>query len=228
MTDLSRRNLGKQVLKWGALLTLFPVMNVPGKARAFFDNWKKNEFLKRDDLSSALKSLYVTYDTIKPYPHKFNETVSKTQLRSLEFCISRGIDKEYVDHYIATLTPLLQRIKKHVQQEGAEKGLFSMFEGTSSSYQLFERINIKVRERSFPCPYKEMLTHCKKYLKTFTIEWNDVCSRWCNPTWTGFADCIGIKVAVEPGVTCTVKLIPPTMERPESKVISPLTQHREP
>ena len=60
-----------------------------------------------------------------------------------------------------------------VKQKGPDKGLYVMFERTTCSYQLFERINIKEGERSFPCPYKGVLENCKKYLGGFTIEWKD-------------------------------------------------------
>ncbi|MEI6127940.1 MAG: hypothetical protein WCQ99_15440, partial [Pseudomonadota bacterium] len=164
-------------------------------------------FLNREDLSDALKSLYMTYDATSPYPHKFNEVLTKTQMRTLQFHITNGIEKEYVAHYLTTLEPLLKKIKALVDTEGAEKGLYSMFEGTPAGYQLLERIDVQPGRRTFPCPYKEMLANCKKYLLTFSIEWNDVCSRWCTPTWTGVADRLGIPLSVTPGETCTVALL---------------------
>jgi hypothetical protein len=208
MTELSRRNFGKHTIKWGGALSLLTVLNSPGIAQAFdyLGPLKKNKFLKRDDLGYALKSLFMTYDSTFPYPHKFNETITKAQLRGLEFYVLKGLEKEYVDHYIGTMRPMLKMIKKFVEKEGPDKGLFGMFERTTCSYQLFERINIKPGERSFPCPYMETLGHCKKYLGTFTIEWKDVCNKWCTPIWLGFAKEIGIKISVHPGLECKVKL----------------------
>jgi hypothetical protein len=208
MTGLSRRTFGRQTL----LLSCLTVLSLPGTAMAFFDKVKKDAFLKRDDLGDAIKSLYMTYNCTTPYPHKFNEVLTKTQLRSLQFNIDKGIEKDYVSHYITTMEPLLQRIKKLAEKEGAEKALYSMFEGTSCSYQLFERINVTPGQRTFPCPYKELLGYCKKYLQTFTIEWEDVCSKWCTPVWSGFADRIGITLSVQPGETCTVKLANPKQQ----------------
>jgi len=206
MRQLSRRSFGKQTMKWWGALSILTALNFPQTVSAFMNRMKENEFLKREDLSDALKSLFITYDSTRPYPHKFNETISKAQLRSLEFCISKRLEKEYVEHYISTMEPLLQRIKRWIEKEGPEKGLFGMFEGTTCSYQLFERINIKKGERSFPCPYKGMLENCKKYLGTFTIEWRDVCYKWCIPTWSGFAKKTGIKLEINPGEECRVKL----------------------
>jgi hypothetical protein len=52
-----------------------------------------------------------------------------------------------------------------------------------------------------------MLDNCKKYMLTFFLDWNDICSRWCTPTWTGVGEAIGLKLAVQPGETCTVALM---------------------
>lgn len=149
----------------------------------------------------------MTYDTTTPYPHKFNETITKAHLRGLEFYILKGVEKEYAEHYISTMGPILKMIKKWVEKEGPEKGLFGMFESTTCSYQLFERINIKAGERSFPCPFKGILEQTQKHMGTYVITWNDVCQKWCSPVWHGFAKKAGdIKIKVEPGERCKVKL----------------------
>jgi hypothetical protein len=213
MTDLNRRNFAKQTATWGgAALTLLTVFNFPRAAWGAgpgnpLQAIKENPFVQREDLSDALKSFYMTYDSTSPYPHKFNDVISKGQLETLEFFISKGLVKEYAEHYVATMAPVLQRVKQIVEKEGPDKGLWGMFEGTSCGYQLFERINVKPGERSFPCPYKTALENCKKWLPDrFTMEWQDVCNKWCIPTWTGFAQGMGIKIAIQTGEICTVKL----------------------
>ena len=211
MTEITRRTFGKQTLLFSFLTTV----SFPGTVMAMFDKINKNEFLKRADLADAVKSLYMTYDGTSKYLHKFNDVIVKTQLSSLQFHILKGIEKEYVDHYLTTMEPLLQRVKKLVEEEGSEIGLYSMFEGTSCSYQLFERIDITPGQRSLPCPYKEILGYCKQYLGTFPITWQEVCSKWCTPTWTGFAEKIGLKISILPGETCVVKLLS-NPDKPES------------
>jgi hypothetical protein len=208
MTQVSRRDFGRNTFKWGGTLTLLTVLNFPAMAQTFdyLGPIKKNKVLQRDDLDDALKSLFMTYDSTRPYPHKFNETITKAQLRGLEFYILKGLEKEYAEHYVTTMGPILKMIKKGVEKEGAEKALLGMFEGTTCSYQLFERINVKPGERSFPCPYKGKLDDCKKWLGTFTINWEDVCNKWCIPTWSGFAKEIGITLTIHPGEECSVKL----------------------
>lgn len=203
MTEISRRTFGKQTMLFSALAAL----SSPEKAMAVLDIMEKKKFLHRDDIGYAIKSIYITYDGTSKYLHKFNDVVSKTQLRSLQFHIDKGLDKDYVNHYIATMEPVLQRIKQTVETGGTEKGLASLFEDNPSAYQLFERISVSPNQRSFPCPYKDALQYCQEYLGGFTMTWENVCSRWCTPTWTGFAAKIGIKVSVHPGETCEVKLL---------------------
>jgi len=171
-----------------------------------FDKVKNDPLLKRDDIDDAVKSLYQTYNCTKPYPHKFNEVITKWHLRSLQFCIDHKIEKDHVTHYVTSMIPILEKIKKRIVEAEPDAALNGMFEGTSCSYQLFERINVKPGERSFPCPYNELLGYCKQYLGTFTIAWEDVCNKWCIPVWNGFADNIGVKLAIATGETCTVKL----------------------
>lgn len=205
MDAISRRTFTKQTLLFSVVSALsFPAL---ASAAGMLDKFKNDAFLNREDVADAVKSLYMTYDATSPYPHKFNEVLTKSQLRSLQFYMNNGIEKDYITHNLTTMDPLLKRIKVLVEKEGAEKGLYSMFEGTPTSYQLLEHINVTPGQRTFPCPYKEMLANCKKYLLTFSLEWNDVCSKLCTPTWTGVAERLGIKLSVTPGETCTVALV---------------------
>lgn len=205
MTGISRRAFNKRSILLSCLGALAPAST----AIAMFDKVQKDVFLARKDLSDALRSMYMTYDATYPYDHKFNETLVKDQLRNLQFSVEKGVNAEQIDHYIMTNEPILKRVKALVEKEGSEKALVSLFDDEPCSYQLFEHINVKEGGRSFPCPYKSNLEHGKKWLKTFTIEWSDVCNKWCIPIWKRSADIIGIKVEVKTGVTCSVRLQSP-------------------
>jgi len=212
MDSISRRGFTEKALKGGGALAVLTVLALPEKAMAnkMKFSLKNERFLNRNDLSDALKSLYTTYDSTAPYPHKFNETITKAVLSALDFCIPLGIEKDYVDHYITTMAPVFKGIKLSVEKDGPEKALRGLFEETTTSYQLFERINVKPGERSFPCPYKGKLDDCKewigKYNGTFKYEWKDVCNKWCVPAWNGAAKEIGVKLEIIPGEECRVKL----------------------
>ena len=207
MTQLTRRDFGKNAF----MLSCLTALGLPRAAHAatagdFLDKVKNDPFIQRDDIQHAIKSYYQTYNCTTPYPHKFNETITKWHLRSLQFCIDHKVEKDHVDHYVATMVPILKRVKSRVGTKGPDAALNGMFEGTSCAYQLFEHIDVKPGERTFPCPYKYLLEQCKKYLGTFTISWEDVCGKWCAPVWNGFAKEIGVAITIKTGETCSVKL----------------------
>jgi len=207
MNQLTRRDFGKNAF----MLSCLTALGLPRAAHAatagdFLDKVKNDPFIQRDDIQYAIKSYYQTYNCTTPYPHKFNEVITKWHLRSLQFCIDHKIEKDHVDHYIDTMAPILKRVKSRVGTKGPDAALNGMFEGTTCAYQLFEHIDVKPGERTFPCPYKYLLEQCKKYLGTFTINWGDVCGKWCTPVWNGFAKEIGVAITIKTGETCSVKL----------------------
>ena len=207
MNQLTRRDFGKNAF----MLSCLTALGLPRAAHAatagdFLDKVKNDPFIQRDDIQYAIKSYYQTYNCTTPYPHKFNEVVTKWHLRSLQFCIDHKIEKDHVDHYVATMAPILKRVKSRVGTKGPDAALNGMFEGTTCAYQLFEQIDVKPGERIFPCPYKYLLEQCKKYLGTFTLNWEDVCGKWCTPVWNGFAKEIGVAITIKTGETCSVKL----------------------
>ncbi len=215
MQNVTRRQFTQKTVLFSFAAALVPaIASAAGppagmtakKASGVLDKLKNNAFANRADLADAVRSLYMTYDTTRPYPHKFNEVITKQQLRSLQFYMNNGAEKDYITHCISTADPLLKKIKALVAKQGGEQGLRNMFEDLPNSYQLFEHINVAPGSRSFPCPYKELLGYCKKYLLTFSMEWNDVCTKLCTPLWTGVGEKIGISLSVKPGETCTVTL----------------------
>ena len=200
----SRRGFAKKALGLGFLSAL-TVMNAPKQAMA----WLDGGFNERDDIEAALKVLIKTYSDTRGYPHKFNDAIVKLHLRNLDFMVGKGLDKAYSDHYVDTLGALINKyIKKGVEKYGKDVFLWGTFERTSCSYQLYERIDIKNEQRSFPCPYKNILEHINTGIGTYKITWDDVCSKWCNAVWTGFAEKAGgLTIKVEPGDTCIVKVL---------------------
>ena len=201
--EVSRRNFAKKLLGMAAFSSL-AVTLLPDAAMA----WLDGKFAERKDLEDGIKALVKTYSDTKPYPHKFNDALVKMHLRNLDFCVRQGIWKEHAEHYVWTLGVVVDRhIKKGVEMFGKDAFLWGNFERTSCSYQLYERITIKEGERSFPCPFKPILDQIGKGMGTYQIKWEDVCSKWCIPVWSGFADNVGVKIKAEPGETCRVKVL---------------------
>jgi len=202
-TDMNRRDFGKKATAVGVLSAL-SLFTAPQAALA----WMDGNVLERRDLGAAFKALIRTYSDTTPYPHKFNDALVKSQLRDLDFAVRKGVDKEFAHHYVLTLGTLINKyIKKGVVKFGKDTFLWGIFERTSCSYQLYERIDIKEGVRTVPCPFKPILDHIHKSMGTYKITWDDVHNKWCIPVWTGFADSCGVKLKVEPGETCTVKVI---------------------
>jgi hypothetical protein len=201
--DMSRRNFTKKLLGIVALSSL-SVSILPDAAMA----WLDGGFSQREDLSDAIKVLVKTYSDTKPYPHKFNDALVKMHLRNLDFAVRQGIWKERAEHYVWTLGVVVDRhIKKGIEMFGKDAFLWGNFERTSCSYQLYEHIEIKDGERSFACPFKPILDYIKKDLGTYQITWDDVHNKWCFPVWSGFANNVGVKINVEPGDICRVKVL---------------------
>lgn len=204
---MNRRDFSRTLLT-GGVLSALTLITIPDQAEA----WLDGNFKNREDLGDALKVIEKTYGDTDPYPHKFNDALSKLLLRDLDFAARKGIEKEFVEDYVARLGVLVNKhLKKGVDKFGDDVFLWAMFERTSCGYQLYEYIDIKKGKRSMPCPFKPMLTHLAEELGTLKIVWEDVCSKWCTPTWNGFIKGAGltgrINIKVEPGDICTVRVV---------------------
>jgi len=204
---MNRRDFSRNILA-GGVLSALGLITIPERAEA----WLDGNFRNREDLGDALKVIEKTYSDTEPYPHKFNDALVKLLLRDLDFAVKKGVEKEFVEDYVSRLGVLVNKhLKKGVDQFGNDIFLWAMFERTSCSYQLFEYIDIKTGKRSVPCPFKPMLNHLAKEMGTYKIVWEDVCSKWCSPTWHGFIKGAGltdrINIKVEPGDICTIRVV---------------------
>jgi len=194
----SRSTFLRGVLGSLALLT------VPGIARA----WLDGKIYQRDDIGDGIKALIRTYSDVVPYPHKFNDALVRLHLRDLDFAISKGIDREFADHYVLTLgVPIARHIKPAIEKLGKDSFLWGIFERTSCSYQLYEHITVKENERLFPCPYKPVLEQILDHEVSYSITWKDVCEKWCSRIWNGFAATAGVKIKIKTGTTCKVRVL---------------------
>ena len=165
-------------------------------------------FNEREDLGDAFRALVKTYSDTKPYPHKFNDALVKLLLRDLDFMAGKGLDKEFAQHYVLTLGVLINKyVKNAIPKLGKDIFLWGIFERTTCSYQLYEHIEINDGERAVPCPFKPILDQIQKGMGTYQITWDDVHNKWCIPVWEGFAKNAGVKIKVEPGEICRVKVL---------------------
>jgi len=200
---LNRRDFAKKALTAGFLSSL-PLLAVPRAAQA----WMDGKIHEREDLGDAFKVLVKTYSDTDGYPHKFNDALVKLLLKDLDFAVRTGVYQEFAQHYVLTLGALINKyIKKGVQKYGKDIFLWGIFERTTCSYQLYEKINIGDRVRTIPCPFKSILEQIQKTMGTYAITWDDVHYKWCIPVWKGFAEIAEVKIKVEPGETCTIRVL---------------------
>lgn len=200
---ITRRNFTKKAMGL-SFLSALTLMHLPQPALA----WLDGDFSKREDLEDALKVLIKTYNGSGHYPHKFNDALVKVHLRNLDFAVRKGLEKEHAQHYVDILGTLIEKyIVRAIPKCGNDIFLWGVFERTSCSYQLYEYIDIKEGERSFPCPYNYVLGKIQKSMGTYVITLEDVCQKWCSLVWHGFAEKAGgIPITIEPGEICKVKL----------------------
>jgi hypothetical protein len=202
-SGMTRRAFAKQAAGIGGISVL-ALMNLPQLAYG----WMDGKLAEREDLGDGLKALIKTYSTNEPYLLKFYDGLVKIHLQSLDFAVRKGVEKEHAEHFVYVLGPVFERhIKPAVQKLGKNIFLWGIFERTGCSYQLYEHINIKEGERSFPCPYKNIVEYLNKEVGTYQIVWNDVCTKWCSLTWNGYAKIAGVEIKIEPGETCRVAVV---------------------
>lgn len=200
---LNRRDFTRKALAAGFLSSL-SLLTIPQTARA----WMDGKFHEREDLGDAFKVLVKTYSDNNGYPHKFNDALVKLLLRDLDFAVKTGVYEEFAQHYVMTLGALINKyIKKGVQKYGKDIFLWGIFERTTCSYQLYEKINIGDQVRTIPCPFKSTLDRIHNDMGGYSITWDDVHYKWCIPVWKGFAEIAEVKIKVEPGETCTIRVL---------------------
>jgi len=206
LEKIDRRDFTKKAIA-GGLLSSLGLFLIPDAAEA----WLDGKIKERDDLGDAFRVLIKTYSDTTPYPHKFNDALVKLILRDLDFVVRKGVEKQFVEDYVQRLGVLVNKhLQKGIDKFGKDVFLWAMFERTSCSYQLYEHIDIKAGQRSFPCPFKPMLDRVNSSLGTYTITWDDIHDKWCTSIWNNFITGAGlknIKIKVEPGEICTVKVL---------------------
>ena len=126
---MNRRDFSRNILA-GGVLSALGLITIPERAEA----WLDGNFRNRDDLGDALKVVEKTYSDTEPYPHKFNDALVKLLLRDLDFAVKKGVEKEFVEDYVARLGVLVNKhLSKGVDQFGNDIFLWAMFE----RYELF-------------------------------------------------------------------------------------------
>ena len=105
---MNRRDFSRTLFA-GGVLSALSLITIPERA----DAWLDGNFSNREDLGDALKMVEKTYGDTDPYPHKFNDALTKLLLRDLDFAVRKGVEKEFVEDYVARLGVL---VNKHLKK----------------------------------------------------------------------------------------------------------------
>jgi hypothetical protein len=91
-----------------------------------------------------------------PYQHEMNDALVKMHLNSVQFAKNAGVVKDYVEHDIKTMQPMLQRLKGMIDKTGEKEiALAGIFDRTTCLYQLCPDLEKSPGVRTFTFPYHD-------------------------------------------------------------------------
>ena len=157
----------------------------------------------------ALAIVEKSFRATRPYDHQINDGLVKATMTALQFAKNEGKLKEYVDHDVQTLRPILERRGKEIKETGnLEVALDSLTE-TGCFYQLmadgFTREPGKV---TWTSPYKRVLEASTR-LGQHDMTEEEIHNVWTKPRFERYGEILGVDLEVsdwrEDGVL-TVKI----------------------
>jgi hypothetical protein len=92
-----------------------------------------------------------------PYQHEMNDALVKMHLNSVQFAKNQGLSKQYVEHDVKAMQPMLQRMKGMIEKSGEKEiALVAIFERTACLYHL--HLPVHPRARDF-APHRPVRSH---------------------------------------------------------------------
>jgi hypothetical protein len=134
-------------------------------------------------------------DTV-PYQHEMNDALVKMHLNSVQFAKNEGLSREYVEHDIQTMQPMLQRMKGLIERTGnKEIALIGMFDRTTCLYQLCLDLKSSPGRREFTFPFSTVLSIGRR-IGQFDLTDQEVHELWLKPRLLGYARVLGVDLDV--------------------------------
>ncbi|MFZ9708767.1 MAG: hypothetical protein ACO3CV_03900 [Steroidobacteraceae bacterium] len=150
------------------------------------------EKLLGDAVSMAIRTLNDT----APYAHDMNDALVKMHLNSVQFAKNAGVIEDYVAHDIATMQPMLQRLKGMIEKTGEKEiALAGIFDRTTCLYQLCLDLKSEPGKRSFTFPYSKVLAVSRR-IGQFDLTDQQMHELWLKPRLLGYAAALGVKINV--------------------------------
>jgi hypothetical protein len=147
-------------------------------------------------LGKAVAMAIRTLKDSMPYQHEMNDALVKMHLNSVQFAKNAGLIKQYVEHDVKTMMPMLQRMKGMIEKTGdREIALVGMFERTACLYQLCMDLKASPGKREFTFPFTTVLTIGKR-IGQFDMTDQELHEIWLKPRLLGYAEVLGVKINV--------------------------------
>jgi len=155
------------------------------------------EFLGQEErLGQAVALALRTLKDGIPYQHEMNDALVKMHLNSVQFAKNKGLVKQYVEHDISTMTPVLKSLGAQVAQRGdPEIALQGIFDKTSSFYQLCLDLEVSPGQRRFIFPYSHVLAISRR-IGQFDLTDAELHEIWLKPRLEGYGHVIGVPLEV--------------------------------
>lgn len=151
---------------------------------------------REGELGKAVALAIRTLKDAMPYQHEMNDALVKMHLNSVQFAKNKGLARQYVEHDVRTMQPMLQRIRAMIDQTGdRELALVGMFDRTSCLYQLCLDLEAAPGRRSFSFPFSRVLEISRK-IGQFDLTDAEVHETWLKPRLQGYAEVLGVRIHV--------------------------------
>ena len=154
-------------------------------------------FEGREELLGQAVSMAIrTLKDSAPYQHEMNDALVKMHLTSVQFAKNEGVVRDYVEHDVKTMQPMLQRLKGMIEKTGEKEiALAGIFDRTTCLYQLCLDLKSEPGKRSFTFPYTTVLEIGKR-IGQFDMTPQELHEIWLKPRILGYADVLGVKLNV--------------------------------
>jgi len=73
---------------------------------------------REEVLGQAVALAIRTLKDSMPYQHEMNDALVKMHLNSVQFAKNKGLSKQYVEHDVQTMRPMLERTREAIARTG--------------------------------------------------------------------------------------------------------------
>jgi hypothetical protein len=168
-----------------------------GSTTALPASGSRIEFLGQEEqLGQAVALALRTLKDGIPYQHEMNDALVKMHLNSVQFAKNKGLIKQYVEHDISTMMPILSALRATIAQRGdPEIALQGIFDKTSHFYQLCLDLEVAPGQRRFTFPYSHVLAISRR-IGQFDLTDTELHEIWLKPRLQGYGRVIGVPLEV--------------------------------